>query len=115
MRDLKLSDSDIDLSTYGMVLINDLDFIQQKLSIALRLFLGEWFLEISKGIPYYQDIFVKKYDAARIEAVLKTTILGVPGVLELTNFDMNYENPRKLTVSFSVSTDLGELTMSEEL
>ena len=115
MRDIKIVNSDIDLGAYGIELVSGLDYIEQKLKIALRLFKGEWFLDISKGVTYYEDILVKNYDGSRIEAVLKTVILGVPGVLELLSFDMNYDNTRKLTVSFSVSTDLGELELIEVL
>ena len=115
MRDFKLLNSDLDLSNYGLQLVSDLDYIQQKLAITLRLFRNEWFLNIDAGIDYYTDILKKDIDGARIEAVLKSAILAVPGVLALTSFDMNLSTSRQLTVDFSVSTDLGELTINEVL
>ena len=115
MRDLKLNNSDIDLSTYGLQLIENEDFITQKLRIALRLFYGEWFLDITQGVTYYEDILVKNPDGARIEAVLKSTILGVIGVNELLSFDMTLSADRTLTVTFSVNTDVGELNLIEVL
>ncbi len=116
IRDIKLtSGGDIDLSNYSLELAFDADYISQKLAIVLRTFLGEWFLDTSAGIPYFEDILKKNYDPTRVEAVLKSAILDVPGVDQITAFDMNLEDPRTLVVSFTVNTDFGELEITEIL
>lgn len=114
--DIKITkDGDIDLSGNGFELASDIDYIDQKLAIVLRSFLGDWFLDLSAGIPYFEDIFKKQYDPARIESVLKSAILSVLGVNKITAFDLNLVNPRELVVDFTVSTDFGELVISESL
>jgi len=114
--DVKITkDGDIDLAGNAFELATGIDYIDQKLAIVLRSFLGDWFLDLSTGIPYFEDIFKKQYDPTRIESVLKTAILAVLGVNRITAFDLNLVNPRQLVVSFTVSTDFGELVISESL
>lgn len=116
IRDIKLtSDGEIDLSTYDLEFAFDADYIMQKLLIVLRTFLGEWFLDTSAGIPYFEDILKKNYDPSRVESVLKSAILDVPGVDQITAFDMNLIDPRTLVVTFTVTTDFGELEIEEVL
>jgi len=109
------NDGDIDLSNNAFMLATGIDYIKQKLSIVLRSFLGEWFLDISVGIPYFEDIMKKDFDPARVESVLKSAILSVLGVNQITAFDMNLVNPRNLVVTFTVNTDFGELNITESL
>ena len=114
IRDIKLNSSgDLDISTYDFEFVLDADYISQKLIIVLRTFLGEWFLDISAGIPYFEDILKKNYDPIRVESVLKSAILDVPGVDQITAFDMTLNSPRELVVSFTVTTDFGELEIDE--
>ena len=114
--DVKITkDGDIDLTGNTFELATGIDYIDQKLAIVLRSFLGDWFLDLSAGIPYFEDIFKKQYDPARIESVLKAAILAVLGVNRITAFDLNLVNPRELVVTFTVSTDFGELVISESL
>jgi len=116
IRDIKINSlGDIDLSAYKFEFAFDADYIVQKLAITLRTFLGEWFLDTSAGIPYFEDILKKNYDPTRVESVLKSAILDVPGVDQITAFDMNLINPRTLIVTFTVTTDFGELEIEEVL
>lgn len=114
--DIKITkDGDIDLSGNSFELATGIDYIDQKLAIVLRSFLGDWFLDLSYGIPYFEDIYKKQYDPARVEAIMKAAILSVLGVDRITAFDLNLINPRELVVTFTVSTDFGELIISESL
>lgn len=116
IRDIKLTSlGDLDLSTYSMEFALNADYITQKLSVVLRTFLGEWFLDTSAGIPYFEDILKKNFDPTRVETVIKSAILDVPGVDQITSFDMSLINPRELVVSFVVTTDFGELEIEEVL
>lgn len=42
----------------------------QRLLIMLRMFAGEWFLDLTAGIPYYESILVKNPDLAAVRAIL---------------------------------------------
>lgn len=77
----------------------------QAVSTRLRLFRGEWFLNILSGVPYYQDILGKNKRLDQIETDLRDTILQTEGVEKLTKFDLDYtSNNRKLALDFSGTT-----------
>lgn len=116
INDIKLTNTgDIDIGAFKFEFVTGADYIIQKLAVVLRTFFGEWFLDTRAGIPYFEDILKKNYDPARIESVLKTAILDVPGVDQITAFDMNLVSPRQLEVNFTVNTDFGELEITELL
>lgn len=106
---LLTSGNDLDLSTYKLRFATEDTYIAQKLGVKLRTVLGEWFLDITKGVPHFEDIFGKNKDPAHSEAILKAKILESPGVVKITSFDMNLSETRELTVDFSVKADTGEL------
>lgn len=108
-------DNDLDLTTYNLRLAKTEDYIVQKLGVKLRTILGEWFLDTSVGVPYFQDIFKKQIDPATVESVIKAAILESPGIVSLLSFDMSLSADRQLTVSFSVESDVGELQITETL
>lgn len=95
---------------------------QQRLVSRLRLVLGEWFLNIDAGIPWWQvegsevpGILGGKPNLAYIEGLLKDTILGTDGIASLLSFTMVYDgNSRKLTVAAEVVTDDGETIALDE-
>lgn len=114
--DLKITqDGDLDLFGNTLTLVTEQDYLEQKLAIVLRSFLGDWFLDLSAGIPYFEDILKKQFDPIRIESILKSSIVNVLGVNKITAFDLNLINPRELVVNFTVNTDFGELEISEPL
>lgn len=79
-------------------------YMAQKLQIKLRMFLGEWYLDTTKGIDYLSSIMGKNVnDLPMIAAELKNAILNTDGVDSLLSFSVSYENVlRKLICSFSV-------------
>jgi hypothetical protein len=105
MRTLKLDvlTGDIAIENNKFILINGADRIRQNLLTRLRTYLGEWFLNINIGIPYYQDVFVKGLPIGQVTGVFKDEITSTPGVDELTKFDAEYVNSnRNLSINFEV-------------
>lgn len=116
--DLKLNEitHDLEVVNYDLALNNGNELVRQRLKQSLWFFLGEWYLDVTDGVPYYRDIFIKSPVQITVESILKTTILETPDVLELTEFSLEYENTtRQLSLTFTVKTTFGTLTMSEEL
>lgn len=87
----------------------------QHVRTRLLFYLEEWFLDITAGTPYFQEIFTKPANLANIESIIKTRILATEGVQRLTEFAMVYEGPntRKLNISFSAETTYGEINNEE--
>ena len=83
----------------------------QHVRTRLLFYLGEWFLDLKSGTPYFQEIFTKPANLANIESIFKSRILNTPGILKLTEFSMDYEGSRtrKLNVSFSAETIYGNI------
>lgn len=121
MTQLKMNDNDdIEiLNNTASLTENDSDIeISQRLKQRLKFFYGEWFLDKTKGLPWFQLIWVKGTKAELIEAAFIDMIIGTDGVTSLQSFDdLDLDSAtRKLSVKFDVKTINGEtLTINEVL
>lgn len=105
----------LDVTTHDLIVKNnDLVFydgaerVRQHLSIKLRLWRGEWFLDDTFGTPYLTDILGKQISLAGSIAALKTSILEVDGVESITRFEYVFNRAeRNLNVNFDVKTPYG--------
>ncbi len=112
-RDL-LMDADGDLAEVqgDLATARGMVALAQSLRMRLRFFQGEWFLDASVGLPYFQSILVKNPNAPAVRAAFRERILGTPGVDALTSLTLNYRAAdRSLDVAFAVTTALGELNV----
>ena len=76
--------------------------IAQHVRTRLNVFLGEYFLDLSVGTPYYQELLVSPANLVTVESILKARILSTPGVIELTAFNMQFNRQERiLTVNFT--------------
>lgn len=69
-----------------LVLVTGAEEIRQNIVQRLRVFLGEWFLDINDGIPFFQQILVKNPDQGKIDDLLINRVTGTPGVVQLLDF-----------------------------
>ncbi|WMD20911.1 hypothetical protein RAS12_00640 [Achromobacter seleniivolatilans] len=116
--DLALSaDHDLDLDLLGRTtFVDGADRIAQQIKVTLLAFMGEWFLDTTFGVPYFDDILVKSPDRASIEAILRARIRAVPGVERVRRLDLEIERQlRVLRVSFDADTTAGRLDRVVEL
>lgn len=116
MSDIKLADDgDIDLTAGEMTLTEGLEAISQRYMQRLNFFFGEWFLDKSRGIPFIQQIFVKRPNPVVIDTIFKREILEDPSARELQEFELDLETAtRLLTLSFRVRTEIGDIDFEEE-
>jgi hypothetical protein len=54
--------------------------IAQQVKVTLLAFLGEWFLDTTFGVPYFETILIKSPSRATIESVIRAKVREVPGV-----------------------------------
>lgn len=88
----------------------DLAAIAQSIKIMVLEFLGEWHVDKRRGTPWLERILVKSPDLGDVKSILTGRILLVPGVRALTSMTIAQNKVlRTLSVTFSVSTDVGEL------
>ena len=79
MKDLRLTeDGDLYVTEDGDVQFTD--SVLQAIKIRLKWFLGEWRINTTYGMPYYDEVFIKNPSTALIEDRVRTEILSVDGV-----------------------------------
>lgn len=107
---------DLALSGGDLVVTHETtDEIAQHVRVRLRMFKGEWFLNLDEGTPYYDEILEKGVDDGRVGNIIKQVILGTPGVAALNTFSIQLDRvTRTLNVRFEAVTDSGHVFSSAD-
>lgn len=112
VRNLALSAQtwDLQIVAGNLALTSDSAAIVQAANCALRMILGEWFLDPTQGVPYVQLLQRKGTPLALIKQVIVDTLLGVKGIVRVTQLDMKYvSTTRQLAVAWVAQGDAGRL------
>ena len=111
-RDIKLDgDGDLAIESGDLALVSGRGSVAQHVRIRLRFFLGEWFLDESRGVPFMQRIFVKAPRPGLVQSILRKTIEGTPGVRAVTELAVTIDpRTRKARATWRATTDLGEIS-----
>ena len=114
-RDLLLGpDGDLAFSAGDLVLVRGTQAIAQEISIRLKFFLGEWFLDILAGVDYLNQVHTKPPDLARAANVLAQEIAKVPGVARVETVSPSFiGTERRMEVSYTVTLESGETLTGE--
>ena len=119
MADVKLDTTSRDVAVVdnAIVLTTPLeDEVLQTLIIRFRFFQGEFFMDLREGFPYYQEVFKKNIDLARIETAIRNTILTTPGVKNLTSLRVVFaQGERRLDVDFAARLEDGTEIVASQL
>lgn len=114
MRGHKL-DSDGDLVTHGEMWVRDKECIAQAVETRLKLYLGEYFRDITDGMPWFEKadgtggILQKGYSTAEVESLIRLRISQTDGVLKILKFNTSYDiQKRAFSVSAVIYTEYGE-------
>lgn len=116
-RALRLDPATGDLVHDGkrLALIGDTEAIAQSLRTRLAFFRGEWWLDSAAGTPWFQTILGTKVSLAVVREVFRKVIVETPGVLNLLKLEISETSKKRaFLLRFSVSTDLGELSLTVE-
>ena len=99
---------------HDLTLSQDFNFVdgaervKQQIKITLQTFLGEWFLDVNHGVPYFESVLVKQPNRAAIEAILRTKIKDVPDVSAVRSLQLSVDSKsRYLYVSGEAETKEG--------
>jgi len=113
---VRLIDPDTgDVVTSGDQFISGVEEIAQTVKTRLRLFLGEYFRDVTDGTPWWESILGKDGTLSSKEAIIKSRILRTDGVVRLVSFSTDFDiNTRVYTVNAGILTTFGitELTVS---
>jgi len=101
---------------YSILPINGADKVAQQIKITLLAFLGEWFLDVTFGMPYLEEILVKNPHMPSVETIIRAHINNVPHVILIESFAMQFSAAaRTLSVDFVAHTDYGPIKDSVKL
>lgn len=113
-----LLDREHDLELVGgdlVLAMEDRQQVAQHIKQRLLAIEGEWFLDLSVGLPWFSTILGKHRSLDIVESLLRAQIEGTPRVARLTAFQLEIDETRERTarVDFSVSLSTGATISSE--
>jgi hypothetical protein len=80
----------------------------QGLYSRLKIFKGEYFLNLEEGIPYFDSILVKNPSLTYIRSVFLSVLQSHPWVVQVDTLKLNFnKSSRTLNVEFNVIVDGG--------
>lgn len=89
------------------------DAVAQAVGTRLRLLSGEWFLDVSEGVPY-QTNALGTGTRASIDPMFRDAILNTEGVTGLDSYSSSFDpNTRVFTVSATIDTIYGAVALNE--
>ena len=101
---------------WSLILMEGADRVAQQIKMNLLTFLGEWFLDVTWGVPYLEEILVKNPRMAAVHTILRGHINSVPDVIRIDTLDLNWDRQaRTLRVDFACTTNLGPVKDSFRL
>jgi hypothetical protein len=105
--------NDIIIGGTSFTRTDNADHLAQKLRSKLQLVQGESQLDVTAGIAYFTDIFVKPVNLPGVASIFKSEIINTEGVNELLRFDYDLDTTqRELTIGFSINTIYGDLNIN---
>jgi hypothetical protein len=108
MMDFWLQHQDLEIANGDFALCpTDKEAIAQAIVVRLKTLAGEWFLDENIGIPYFTEIFGRKYSARLIKELIATEIQSIAGISEVKDFTVKIGTERKAYIGFSASLSDG--------
>lgn len=88
--------------------------VAQELFIRLKFFKGEWFLDTTLGLPYFQSILVMGASTDAVAQIFRRVIAGTPGVKSIKSLQLTRLPNRALSVAFVAILDDGATLTSSD-
>jgi hypothetical protein len=126
MNDLELENADLRIVNGDLVLVEGAEQVAQALEIRLNSLKGEWFLDRTYGVPYFDEVLGKPSvkassgdtsdDVASLDAVIRQEILGVAGVNKILSYRSSIDRANRVySVTFAADTIYGPIQYEGEL
>ena len=95
----------------GADMLTDIEACAQSIRTRLWLLFGEWWEDLTDGLPLFQKILAQRDINIASEAI-RNRILGTPHVRDIIYFSADWDNEqRHLLISCVVDTDYGQVTV----
>lgn len=117
MKYRKLTDDDY---TFGHGIgdyYTDIDAVAQAIKTRLKLLYGEWWEDLTIGMPLFQGIIGKRGTPANINAaemIINDTIRNTQGVTAINNLKLEYDSvTRRMRYKAEIQTIYGTTQLAE--
>lgn len=99
---------EISLVNNSFVDVLDRVALAQRLEGKLKMFVGEWFLDLTRGVNWIDILSTKPFRVDDFAPIIRKVLLDDPAVVSITSLDITPNNAtRVLTVDFEVASDVG--------
>ncbi len=106
---------DLALVNGNFVWLDGPAMIRQNIAARFKFFLGEWFLDLREGIPYYRDILGKNPDVNVASSIFRQVLKETPGVLEIRDFVLRFDSSiREINFRFTCLVEGGTISVLPE-
>lgn len=79
-------------------------------------FRGEWFLDLSAGVDYRNQILVKNPTLPVVEVLMRRTVTETPSVVGLQRFSFDFDRQqREYRFNFIAETTEGEVSLAADI
>lgn len=107
------STGDLIIENNEFQLIDGYEEIKQLLTSRLKTFYGEYFLDVTYGIPYYQTILEKGINPSILYNIFTKVIVETDGITELNKLNIDYDKTNRTCIlTFDVKTEDGRLVFT---
>jgi len=90
--------------------------VLQRIRCRLLFVRGEWYLDQRQGTPWREKVWVKGATLDIVRRIIRAVVEGTPGVEAIDSLDVGMDAAsRRLTITFSATTDLGTIVSTAEL
>ena len=108
--------ADGDITTSGTQFISGVDEVAQTISTRLKLYLGEYFRDISDGVPWFEQILGKKYNRQLVDSIIRQRIIETEGVTGILQYGSELDTAtRKLSISTVILTAYGQANIETQI
>ena len=109
--------NDLDVVNNSLYFVTGNAAISQEIFIRFNGFYGEWFLDTTLFMPWFQDILIKAPNFAVVNELCKNCILDTPGVIGLQSYNLAPSNlsTRAYLLQFVAITSTGVIDFSQEI
>jgi len=101
-----------DIVTSGSQFTSGAEEVAQTVKTRLRLFLGEYFRDITDGTPWWESILGKDGTLSSKEAIIKNRIIRTDGVVRILSFTTTFDlATRKYSIKTDILTKYGAINL----
>lgn len=108
-RDILLDDSGNRVLSGGdYAFAEDLQSVKQGIQVRVRLWLKEYWLDTSQGVPWREDILVRNANPAIVKADISAAIAATPDVTSVSNVSYSFDSQgRSAKVAYNAASPFG--------